>query len=86
MSEQDTKNTELLSGRVTPAVKEAFWATKPKGTSATHLMTTAANLWINLPRDLQKRLLDAEDSDPDLFVEAVRQIAREQFELLSKGH
>lgn len=54
----DLVQKEALSARVPVDVRDAFWDTCPKGMKHSHLMETAAKLWVNLPIDIRKSLLD----------------------------
>lgn len=49
---------EALSARVPVHIRDAFWKTCPKGMKHSHLMETAAKLWVSLPVDIRKSLLD----------------------------
>ena len=66
---------------------DQFWATVPAGSKNKHVMTAAARLWICLPDEVRKQLIDAESvASPkkrqDSFIAAVRRIARAEFRKL----
>jgi hypothetical protein len=76
-----------LNSRVPASLRDAFDATIPKGVNKQHVMTAMARLWVSLPAEVRKELIDAETENrpiQDAWVEAVRQIARSEMEKLAK--
>jgi len=71
---------------------DPFWATVPRGFKHKHIMTAIARLWISLPEEYRKQLIDAEsdlESKPgkakDSLVEIMRKIAQDEFSRLHKS-
>jgi len=85
----DVIGEKNLAASVPEELIDPFWNTVPKGFKHKHVMSAVVKLWISLPEELRKQLIDAETvSSPtkgqDSFVEAVRQIARSEFEKLHR--
>lgn len=82
MESQENEKLTHLTGRVPDSLKDEFWATVPAGVKNQHVMTAAARLWVSLPADLRKQLIDAESStqkgDRSPFVKAVQAIFRQE--------
>lgn len=68
---------DYLSARVPAELRDAFWATVPSGYKRQHVMTTAAELWVNLPAEVREALLRKE-TDATALVSLVRQIVDER--------
>ncbi len=77
LTQKDKNNEELLSARVPVELREKFWATVPKGFKNKHILTAAAKLWVELPRQVRQKLLTSSYDDVS-FVEVVQQIVDER--------
>ena len=63
MEIKKTEKITQLNARVPISVRDAFDETVPKGTNKQHVMTAMARLWISLPGEIRKQLIDAEAED-----------------------
>ncbi len=75
-----------LNGRVPEDLRDQFDAAIPNGTKKQHVMAAMTRLWVSLPQDVRRQLIDAEsEGQPiqDAWLEAVRKIAQDEFRRLS---
>ena len=77
----------MLAASIDEGLVDQFWDTVPKGVKNKHVLSAAARLWVSLPEELRRELFTAEAEDnarSDAWVQAVRKIAAEEFEVLSR--
>ena len=75
-----------LQARVPSELADQFRATVPTTKKIQYAMSAAARLWVSLPPDLRKQLIDAEDGpEPpsDSLLNLVRKIAQDEFKKLT---
>jgi hypothetical protein len=84
MGQEKKDNLVQLNARVPQSLRDSFWDTVPKGTNKQHVMAAVARLWISLPVEYQKMLIDAESSGKAIsqssLVEIVRQIVEDRIQ------
>ncbi len=60
MEHEKKDNLVQLNARIPQTLRDSFWNTVPKGTNKQHVLAAVARLWISLPPEYQKMLIDAE--------------------------
>jgi hypothetical protein len=74
----------FLNARIPKKLRDEFWDTVPRGTVRQHVMAAAARLWVGLPEEYRKRLIDAEalgngESTPASFMQIIEEVTKELF-------
>jgi hypothetical protein len=84
MEQEKIDNLVQLNARVPQSLRDSFWNTVPKGTNKQHVMAAVARLWISLPPDYQKMLIDAESMGKAIgqssLIEIVQQIVEDRIQ------
>ena len=83
MEIKKSENLVQLAGRVPESLKDAFWNTVPDGVKNQHVMSAAVRLWVSLPSEYRKILIDAESGarqgNAAPFDQVLREIFRSEY-------